>query len=142
MCEVPHDCAIPPDVPVDQGAQNVLGSVLEVCSEEPLTGFRRSGRCETGPADRGVHVVCATMTEAFLEYTREQGNDLSTPRPEYGFAGLRPGDGWCLCAARWVQALDANVAPPVRLQATDSVALQYTDLATLEAHRESSHASP
>lgn len=115
-------------------AQNVLGTALEVCSIDPLTGFYRTGGCETGPQDRGRHVVCAQVTAEFLAFTREQGNDLSTPRPEYGFAGLRPGDRWCLCAARWQEALDAGVAPPVVLAATHAAALQVVRLADLHAH--------
>lgn len=126
-------CAIPPDVPAQAGNLNVLGSALTTCSEAPLTGFRRTGRCETGPEDRGVHVVCAEMTDAFLEFTRGRGNDLSTPRPEYRFPGLRPGDRWCLCASRWAEADAAGVAPPVILEATDDAALRTLRREALEA---------
>ena len=90
--------------------------------------------CQTGPQDRGVHVVCAELTDAFLRYTKAQGNDLSTPRPEYNFPGLKPGDKWCLCAARWQEALDDGVAPPVDLEATHAAALNYIALDDLEAN--------
>ncbi|PSQ98931.1 MAG: DUF2237 domain-containing protein [Bacteroidetes bacterium QS_9_68_14] len=86
--------------------QNVLGDALQPCSQDPVTGFYRSGACETGPQDLGAHVVCAQMTEDFLRFTKRQGNDLSSPRPRMGFPGLDPGDQWCLCAARWQEALD------------------------------------
>lgn len=117
-----------------QDAKNVLGGVLRACSNEPTTGFYRTGRCETGPRDTGRHVVCAEMTEAFLEFTKEQGNDLSTPRPDWEFPGLEPGDRWCLCAARWQEALEAGVAPPVFLAATHEHALQMLNLEDLKAH--------
>jgi len=106
------------------GDKNVLGEPLRVCGASPRAGFYRSGACETGPEDLGAHVVCAQMTEAFLEFTRSRGNDLSTPRPEHGFAGLKPGDRWCLCAARWKEALEAGVAPPVIITATHEAALE------------------
>jgi hypothetical protein len=115
-------------------AKNVLGEPLVPCSHDPLTGFYRDGCCNTGPDDAGVHVVCAQVTQAFLEYSKARGNDLMTPRPEYGFKGLKDGDRWCLCAARWQEALKANVAPPVVLESTHRAALQYVDLADLEAH--------
>ncbi|MEM9861455.1 MAG: DUF2237 domain-containing protein [Myxococcota bacterium] len=135
MCEAPDPgCAIPPEVEPEAGARNVLGSALGVCSNAPLTGFRRSGRCETGAADRGVHVVCAEMTDAFLEFTAGRGNDLSTPRPEFRFPGLRAGDRWCLCASRWVEAEERGVAPPVVLTATDEVALRYAERGVYEAN--------
>lgn len=114
--------------------QNVLGTALEVCSRDPLTGFYRTGVCETGPQDSGRHVVCAQVTAEFLAFTRGQGNDLSTPRPEYGFPGLRPGDRWCLCANRWQEAYVAGVAPPVLLAATHAAALQVVRLEDLLAH--------
>lgn len=132
--EPANDCAIPPQIEPAPNAQNVLGGALEPCSAAPLTGFRRTGRCETGPEDRGVHVVCGEMTEAFLSYTRGAGNDLSTPRPEYDFPGLVSGDRWCLCAARWAEALAAGVAPPVVLEATQDAALQTIELGSLRAH--------
>jgi uncharacterized protein (DUF2237 family) len=137
-CEVPErsaSCAYPDDVPVQEGNLNVLGTPLEVCSTAPLTGFRRSGRCETGPEDRGVHVVCAAVTDAFLEYSRARGNDLITPAPRYRFPGLQDGDRWCLCASRWAEAAEAGVAPPVVLEATDDAALRHIDAALLERHR-------
>ncbi|MFM7425162.1 MAG: DUF2237 family protein [Elainella sp.] len=115
-------------------AQNVLGGPLQTCSTSPMTGFYRDGCCQTGPEDRGVHVVCAEVTEAFLSYTKAQGNDLSTPHPEYGFPGLKPGDKWCLCAARWQEALEDGVAPPVVLAATHAKALKYVSLDDLKQH--------
>ncbi len=97
---------------------NVLGEALEACSTAPLTGFFRNGCCDTGPTDGGVHTVCALMTAEFLALSKYLGNDLSTPRPDYGFAGLKPGDRWCLCAARFLQAHEEGAAPLVRLEAT------------------------
>lgn len=117
-----------------QDPTNVLGGPLRPCSSDPVTGYYRTGRCETGPEDRGRHVVCAEMTEAFLRFTRAQGNDLSTPRPEWNFPGLEPGDRWCLCAARWQEALEAGVAPPVLLEATHQNALERLSLDDLKAH--------
>jgi hypothetical protein len=105
-------------------ARNVLGGPLAVCSTAPLTGFYRTGCCDTGPDDPGVHVVCAQVTAEFLAFSRSRGNDLSTPRPEYGFPGLQPGDRWCLCADRWQEALEAGVAPPVVLAGTHAAALE------------------
>ncbi len=119
---------------LQRAAQNVLGTPLEVCSTAPMTGFYRDGCCETGPQDRGRHVVCAEVTAEFLAFTRQRGNDLSTPRPEYNFPGLKPGDRWCLCASRWQEALEAGVAPPVILAATHAAALQIVRLADLQAH--------
>jgi uncharacterized protein (DUF2237 family) len=115
-------------------ARNVLGGELQVCSVAPLTGFVRSGACETGPEDLGSHSVCAQMTEAFLQFSRQRGNDLVTPMPEYGFPGLREGDRWCVCAARWLEAAEAGYAPPVVLEATHTRALQAIALADLEYH--------
>lgn len=115
-------------------ARNVLGTELQECSRRPLTGFYRDGCCNTGREDRGVHVVCARVTAEFLEFSRAAGNDLSTPRPEFAFPGLRPGDRWCLCAARWAEAHRAGVAPPVVLDATHVSALEFADLADLRAH--------
>ena len=117
-----------------QPARNVLGGVLLPCSVAPLTGFFRDGCCNTGPQDMGLHVVCAQVTAEFLAFSRARGNDLSTPRPEYGFAGLKPGDRWCLCAARWEEARRAGFAPPVLLEATHVAALQVVELAHLKAH--------
>ncbi|WP_296490939.1 DUF2237 domain-containing protein [Rhodoferax sp.] len=115
-------------------ALNVLGTPLQPCSYDPLTGFFRDGCCHTDAQDHGTHVVCARMTHAFLDYSRDQGNDLVTPRPEYRFAGLKPGDRWCLCALRWREALAANVAPPVYLRSTHNKALAVVTLAQLQAH--------
>ena len=114
--------------------KNVLGTELNPCSVEPMTGFYRTGCCETGPEDLGVHVVCAKMTTAFLQFSKAMGNDLVTPRPEYGFAGLKPGDSWCLCAGRWQEALKHNVAPPVILSATHEKALEIVAFDDLMAH--------
>lgn len=114
--------------------KNVLGQPLHACCADPATGFYRDGFCRTGPEDLGQHTVCAVMTQAFLDYSREQGNDLSTPVPEFGFPGLQPGDRWCVCAARWVQALQAGVAPPVVLQATEALALEVVSFDDLFAH--------
>jgi len=113
---------------------NVLGEVLASCSEDPLTGYYRDGCCNTEPADLGSHTICCRVTEEFLEYSLSVGNDLTTPRAEFGFPGLRPGDQWCLCAARWQQALDAGVAPKVVLQATHAACLRIVKLADLKRH--------
>ncbi|MEO7398100.1 MAG: DUF2237 domain-containing protein [Ilumatobacteraceae bacterium] len=113
---------------------NVLGTELESCSLDPLTGYYRTGCCENHGDDPGMHVVCVVMTEQFLEFSKHAGNDLSTPMPQYGFAGLRDGDQWCLCAPRWQEALEAGAAPKVRLVATHMSALEYSDLADLRAH--------
>lgn len=115
-------------------ATNVLGTELEPCSTDPLTGFYRDGCCNTGPDDGGVHTVCAVMTEEFLDFSLSQGNDLITAMPAYGFPGLEPGDRWCLCASRWAQALEAGCAPKVVLAATHSRTLEWVDLADLQAH--------
>ena len=115
-------------------ARNVLGGVLDPCSLAPMTGFYRNGCCDTGPQDRGSHTVCAVVDAAFLAYSAAAGNDLSTPRPEYGFSGLKPGDRWCLCAPRWQEALIAGHAPPVVLAATHVGALAHCQLADLQAH--------
>jgi uncharacterized protein len=114
-------------------ARNVLGGELEPCSLDPLTGFYRDGCCDTGAEDAGVHVVCVVMTDAFLAFSASRGNDLSTPHPEWGFAGLRAGDRWCLCADRWVEALDAGAAPAVVLEATHLRALEWASLGDLRA---------
>lgn len=115
-------------------SRNVLGGPLEPCSVDPLTGFFRDGTCRVGGQDVGVHGVCAVMTEEFLAFSAEAGNDLSTPHPEWGFPGLAPGDRWCLCAPRWQEALEAGMAPPVVLEATNVAALEFSSLADLEAH--------
>lgn len=115
-------------------ARNVLGGPLRNCSTSPLTGFFRDGCCRTHNDDRGLHVICAQVTADFLRFSVLRGNDLVTPRPEYQFAGLKPGDRWCLCAARWREALLANAAPPVILEATHEKALEIVELDDLLAH--------
>ncbi|MEL6183620.1 MAG: DUF2237 domain-containing protein [Myxococcota bacterium] len=115
-------------------ALNVLGTPLHTCSSEPLTGFYRDGCCHTGPEDLGTHTVCAVMTEDFLEFTRARGNDLSTPRPEFRFPGLKAGDRWCLCASRWAEAAAAGHAPMVVLEATHARTLETVDLDRLKRH--------
>ncbi len=115
-------------------ARNVLGDKLEMCCTSPLTGFYRTGTCETGPQDAGTHVICAQVTEAFLAFIRSRGNDLLTPAPEHGFPGLKPGDRWCLCAIRWREALEAGVAPPVILAATHEAALKFVSSEDLKRH--------
>jgi len=117
-----------------RAARNVLGEALTDCSHAPLTGFYRDGCCHTGPDDVGAHVVCAIVTDGFLAFSAERGNDLATPRPEFGFPGLSEGDRWCLCAARWQEALEAGVAPRVVLRATHERALDICRLADLKAH--------
>lgn len=114
--------------------KNVLGGPLAACSTDPLTGWTRSGCCETGPGDHGLHTVCAVMTEEFLAFSKAAGNDLSTPRPEFEFPGLHEGDRWCLCAARWEEARQAGFAPLVDLDATHEVTLEVTALGHLQAH--------
>lgn len=113
---------------------NVLGQPIAPCSHQPLTGFFRDGCCNTGPEDRGRHVVCALMTAEFLRFSRDKGNDLSTPVPQFGFPGLKPGDRWCLCALRWREALEAGVAPDVVLEATHRSALEVVRLEDLLRH--------
>lgn len=115
-------------------AKNVLGGELETCSTAPMTGFYRDGCCATGPDDVGSHVVCARVTDAFLAYSRAQENDLVTPRPAFGFPGLKAGDRWCLCVSRWKEAYEAGVAPPVVLAATNEAALRVVSLEALRAH--------
>ncbi|WP_339836210.1 DUF2237 domain-containing protein [uncultured Maribacter sp.] len=110
---------------------NVLGTKLISCCYEPLTGFYRDGFCQTGFEDSGTHTVCAVMTKEFLDYSKEQGNDLTTPMPEYNFPGLKAGDKWCLCALRWKQAADAGTAPPVVLEATHKKTLDLIDFSLL-----------
>ena len=107
-----------------QETRNIFGEPIATCASAPLTGFKRDGCCSADPYDTGNHAVCAVLTEAFLGYTAEQGNDLSTPRPEYGFPGLKPGDRWCLCAGRWLEAARAGAAPPVLARATSAMALE------------------
>ena len=116
------------------GGLNVLGGPLLACSYDPLTGFFRDGCCETGVDDVGSHTVCARVTADFLAFSRSRGNDLSTPRPEYRFKGLVEGDRWCLCAARWLEAFEAGMAPPVVLESTHEMALRIVPLQALLAH--------
>ncbi len=117
-----------------QDSINVLGGVLAPCSRDPLTGFFRDGACNTCPEDQGSHTVCAVMTAEFLAYSKYVGNDLSTPRPEFDFPGLKPGDSWCLCAGRFLQAHDEGCAPQVHLEATHRRALEIVPLDILRQH--------
>lgn len=114
--------------------RNVLGEPLQPCCERPVTGFYRDGSCRTGPEDLGLHTVCAQMSAEFLAFSRARGNDLSTPVPAYGFPGLKPGDRWCLCAARWKEAYDAGQAPTVVLASTHEATLEVVPLADLKRH--------
>lgn len=113
---------------------NVLGTPLTTCSRSPLTGWYRDGTCRTGSGDEGLHCVCAVMTQEFLRFSREHGNDLSTPHPDMDFPGLKPGDRWCVCIARWKEAHAAGAAPLVVLEATHISALEFVDLEDLKAH--------
>ena len=117
---------------------NVLGGELETCSNDPVTGFTRTGRCEKVASDRGQHQLCAEVTEEFLQYSKKQGNDLITPRPEHNFPGLEPGDHWCLCTGRWLEAREAGKAPPVVLEATHRNVLNHVEMETLEDYAASS----
>ncbi|MFM7754872.1 MAG: DUF2237 family protein [Cyanobium sp.] len=125
-----------PDSQASSGsaALNVLGEPLDLCSCEPLTGWFRDGSCRTNDADHGRHTVCCVVTEAFLSYSRAQGNDLSAPAPAYGFPGLKPGDHWCVCAPRWLEAYEDGMAPPVRLAATEQGTLEVIPLELLQRH--------
>lgn len=114
--------------------RNVFGEVLETCSNSPLTGFYRTGCCHSGPDDFGLHTVCVVVTDEFLEFSRAKGNDLSTPLPEFGFPGLSAGDRWCLCAARWQEALDAGMAPRVVLRATHEATLEVVKIDDLKRY--------
>jgi uncharacterized protein (DUF2237 family) len=114
--------------------RNVLGGALEPCGTDPVTGFYRDGTCTCGPEDVGLHAVCAVMTPAFLAHQRSVGNDLTTPRPEYGFSGLHPGDRWCVVAARWLQAYEADAAAPVLLASTNELALEIVPLDALQQY--------
>ncbi|WP_428926378.1 DUF2237 family protein [Marinibacterium sp. SX1] len=119
---------------IPEASINVLGGPLAACSRDPLTGYFRDGHCNTCTADAGSHTVCAVMTEEFLAYSKYVGNDLSTPRPAFGFAGLKPGDQWCLCAARFLQAHDEGCAPRIHLAATHERALDIVPLEVLRSH--------
>jgi uncharacterized protein (DUF2237 family) len=114
--------------------RNVFGEPLKTCSERPVTGFYRSGCCHTGPEDLGLHTVCVEVTAEFLAFSKSRGNDLSTPRPEFGFPGLEPGDRWCLCAARWREAFEAGRAPRVVLAATHEATLELVELGDLKRY--------
>jgi uncharacterized protein (DUF2237 family) len=114
--------------------KNLLGTDVKPCSTNPMTGFYRNGLCATGDEDKGTHVVCSIMTKAFLKFTKSQGNDLSTPQLPY-FSGLKPGNKWCLCAHRWLEAYEAGVAPPVVFESTNEAALRIVPLAALKEHR-------
>ncbi len=114
------------------GKKNVLGKHLTKCGDQPVTGYFRNGYCHTDPTDQGTHVVCATVTKKFLEFTKSKGNDLMTSRPEYNFPGLVPGDRWCLCALRWKEAFVGGSAPKIDLNATHAHALDFIDLSTLK----------
>lgn len=113
---------------------NVLGEKLATCSIDPMTGFFRDGCCRTGAGDHGLHCICSEVTAEFLEFSKSRGNDLSTPRPEFAFPGLKPGDSWCLCVRRWKEALDQGCAPKVNLAATSVVALEFVDFDDLKEH--------
>lgn len=115
-------------------AKNVLGSTLESCSVDPITGFFRDGCCRSGAEDLGLHLVCAQVTDEFLAFSKRRGNDLITPVPQYQFPGLKPGDRWCLCVLRWREAMEAGVAPPVVLESTHISTLEFVDLEDLQAH--------
>jgi len=115
-------------------AANVFGEPLQICCTTPMTGFYRDGNCNTGPEDTGTHIVCAIMTNEFLNFSRAQGNDLVSPRPEYNFPGLKEGDCWCLCINRWIEAHLAGLAPPVNLSATHEIALAYISLEVLQKY--------
>ncbi|MBV6657422.1 MAG: DUF2237 domain-containing protein [Devosiaceae bacterium] len=118
-----------------QLAKNILGEDLQLCCIDPKTGFFRDGFCNTNHIDQGTHVICAVVTDEFLEFTRSRGNDLRTPMPGYDFPGLKPGDGWCLCALRWKEAHEAGVAPPIKARSTHARALDFIDAQTLALYR-------
>ena len=117
---------------IKTGEKNVLGTDLQIAGTNPLTGYYRDGFCSTGESDRGVHVIAATLTDEFLAFTKSQGNDLTTPSPQYNFPGLKAGDNWCLCALRWKESFDAGVAPPVILEATHEKALEFATIEELK----------
>jgi uncharacterized protein len=115
-------------------SKNIFGTTLEICSVNPMTGYFRDGYCNTGANDTGTHVVAALITQEFLDFTKSRGNDLQTPIPEYDFPGLKPGDAWCLCATRWLEAEREGVAPPINLKATHAKALEFIELETLKKY--------
>ena len=114
--------------------KNVLGTVLQLCCADPVTGFYRNGFCQTGQQDVGTHVACAVVTKEFLDFSKSRGNDLTTPYPAYNFPGLKPGDQWCLCAERWTEALEAGVAPPLILEATHEAMREYAEIEVLKMY--------
>lgn len=116
-------------------AKNILGTDLQLCCSDPVTGFFRDGYCNTNQMDQGTHVICAVVTEAFLAFTKSRGNNLTTPRPEHQFPGLKPGDGWCLCALRWREAFEAGVAPSIKARSTHERALEFVPIEILERFR-------
>ena len=118
----------------DEKPKNILGTELQSCCTDPITGFLRDGYCRTNQMDLGTHVICAVVTDEFLAFTKSKGNDLSTPRPEYQFPGLTAGDGWCLCAMRWKEAHDAGAAPPLKPESTHEKALEFVDKSSLEKY--------
>lgn len=118
----------------NSNVKNVLGTTLQSCCTDPMTGFYRDGFCHTGPTDSGIHVLCAVITQEFLDYTLSCGNDLCTPNPQYHFPGLKPGDRWCLCASRWFDAYKAGVAPPIRLESSHENALKIVSLELLKEY--------
>lgn len=124
---------------MEKNPKNILGTALQSCCFEPKTGFYRDGFCKTGADDYGTHVVCAEMTQEFLEFTKTKGNDLSTPKPEWSFPGLKPGDKWCLCILRWLEAEKVGKAPKITLESTHEKALEYTSLEVLRAYQAESH---
>ena len=135
--QTPHRTVLPspvPSAPASPPALNVLGEPLQECGCAPMTGWYRDGFCRTDGADLGRHTVCCVVNETFLSYTRAQGNDLSTPAPAFGFPGLRPGDHWCVCAARWLEAYEDGMAPPVRLEACEQSTLEVIPLDVLRRH--------
>lgn len=131
-----------PNTPMTRSDLNVLGSELMPCSYDPLTGYFRDGCCNTSAEDAGTHVICAKVTQAFLDFSRSRGNDLITPRPEHRFSGLKAGDRWCLCALRWLEAFQAGVAPHVVLECTHQKALQYVTLEQLREFAWAPHGMP
>lgn len=118
----------------EEKAKNIVGTELQSCCADPMTGFFRDGYCKTNHMDQGTHVVCAIVTDEFLQFTKSCGNDLSTPRPEYQFPGLKAGDGWCLCALRWKEAYEAGVAPPIKAESTHEKVLNFIEKHALEKH--------
>ncbi len=129
------------EIPIKKKVLNVLGEPLDLCSCEPLTGWYRDGNCKTDSSDHGQHTVCCVVTESFLRYSKAQGNDLTTPMPEFGFPGLKPGDHWCLCALRWKQAYEDGMAPLVHISATEISTLKVIGLEKLIQHAYSDNQS-